>query len=119
MRFIGLLLKESLQDERVLTMVRIVKIESWPIQEPADFQPPVWTAVFFEGDTSQVDAFAQALSSALKPRWYADFSTETDRYIVFPGRIFTYPKGDAARRAEAQQYGLSLGIPERQLDWGE
>jgi hypothetical protein len=36
---------------------------------------------------------------------------------VFPGRVFRYPRGDAAAREEAKAFGRELGIPEPQLDW--
>jgi hypothetical protein len=39
--------------------------------------------------------------------------------VVFPGRIFCYPRGDKAGRADAQAYGRQLAIPEPQLDWTE
>ena len=38
-------------------------------------------------------------------------------FVVFPGRIFRYPRGDRAGRAEAEAYGRQLAIPETQLDW--
>jgi hypothetical protein len=36
---------------------------------------------------------------------------------VFPGRVFRYPRGDQASRAQAQAYGRQLAIPEPHLDW--
>jgi len=35
---------------------------------------------------------------------------------VFSGRIFRYPRGDATGRAEAQEHGRLLDIPEPQVD---
>jgi hypothetical protein len=37
--------------------------------------------------------------------------------VVFPGRVFRYRRGDEAARAQAQEHGRQLGIPEHQLDW--
>jgi hypothetical protein len=36
---------------------------------------------------------------------------------IFPGKIFRYPRGDAAAPAAAQAHGRQLAIPEHQLDW--
>jgi hypothetical protein len=33
--------------------------------------------------------------------------------------VFKYPKGDKEQRELARQFGLTLDIPERQLDWEE
>ena len=45
------------------------------------------------------------------------FESPAEDFIVFPGRIFRYPRGDEAARAQAQAYGRQLAIPEPQLDW--
>ena len=31
--------------------------------------------------------------------------------------VFRYPRGDRAARAQAEEYGRSVGVPEAQLDW--
>jgi len=52
-----------------------------------------------------------------QPGWYADFRSDTETFVVFPGRVFRYHRGDAAARAATQTYGSQLGIPQPQLDW--
>jgi hypothetical protein len=59
-------------------------------------------------------AFAGALD---QPGWYMDFRSPAETFVVFPGRIFCYPRGDGAGRADAQAHGRRLAIPEPQLDW--
>jgi hypothetical protein len=117
--FSGLLLKESLQDDGVLALVRVTKTEMWDVRNAADWQPKRWTAISFEGESERADEVAQALSRAMKPAWYANFSTATHAYVVFENKVFKYVKGDAQARAEAQAHALSVGIPESQVDWGE
>jgi hypothetical protein len=82
-------------------------------------QPPVWTVVGFEGDDDVADRLAQSLSESLLAGsgWYADFKTSQEQVVVFAGRIFRYQRGDRAGRAEAVAYGISVGVPEGQLDW--
>lgn len=119
MKFTGLLLKESLKDKSILDVIRVTKTETWDVDNAADFQPKIWTAIYFEGDENQADVIAEKLSQSLKPRWYVNISTENNVYVIFPNKVFKYTKGDKQRRAEAIKYGQSLGIPDRQLDWGE
>jgi len=116
--FTGLILAESLKDEAVLSLMRVVRREVWDVgPRAADFQPTIWNAIFVEGDAAKIAEAAEALSSALIPRWYANLSTDKTEYVVFPGRIFTHAKGDRSAASEAMEYGRSLGIPEHQLDW--
>lgn len=117
---IGLLLKESLQDLGIIDRLQVTKIETWNIQNPDPNQPPVWTAVHFEAEDGLADALAADLSRALKPEaWFIDAHTASRVYVIFPGKVFIYEKGNAEMRRAAIQHGLALGIPERQLDWGE
>jgi hypothetical protein len=120
MAFTGLVLVESLQDTSVLEGLKVTRQEAWPVAHPAEFQPPIWTALTFEGEAQRADLIAAQLSRALKPRWYTNFSTETHVYVIFPRRIFKYRRGDRAARAHAQAYARSQeGIPDWQVDWGE
>ena len=116
----GLLLQESLDDLRVLDLLRITKTETWQVGNAAEGQPPVWTALSFEAPVDQADAIAEALGGALKVKgWYINASTEALVYVIFPRKVFRYLKGDGAQRAAAQAYGRLIGIPESQLDWSE
>jgi hypothetical protein len=117
--FRGLLLRESLKEESVLGLVQVTKTEVWDVENAVDWQPKRWTAISFEGESGQADEVAEAMSRAMKPGWYANFSTETHVYVVFEDKFFKYVKGDAEARAEAQAYATSVGIPESQIDWGE
>ncbi len=38
-------------------------------------------------------------------------------FVIFPGRVFRYPRGDHAARTEAEAFAVTLGIPAPQLDW--
>ena len=115
----GLLIKESLTDTTVLTLVRITKEETWQANNTAVYQPALWTAISFAVDDDQADATAEKLSQALKPGWYINAATAVHVYVLFPDKVFKYRKGDGSQRRQAIEYGRSLGIPEPQLDWSE
>jgi hypothetical protein len=70
-------------------------------------QPPIWTNIEFEVADDEADALASALSAALdRPGWYADFRSAEWIYIVFPGRVFRYLRGNGAGQAQAQATSL-------------
>jgi hypothetical protein len=116
----GVVILESLKIGTELSRIPIVvrKISRYDVSTATTDQPPVWSVLEFEVADSQAEALAQELSGALdSPGWYADFHDDKEIFVVFPGRVFRYPRGDAAARAEAQAFGRELGIPEPQLDW--
>jgi hypothetical protein len=51
--------------------------------------------------------------------WYCEFRSADEVFVVFAGQILRYPRGEAAGRAGAIEYGRSTGVPEAQLDWPE
>ena len=122
MKYKGLLLKESLNDETVLNLINTTKTEIWDnIQNASKGQPKKWTAIYFEFEGSEEEAIikAETLSRALKEMWYMNFSTEEEIYVIYPkNKFYKYVKGDEQRKQEAINYGLSIGIPQSQLDWG-
>lgn len=119
----GVLLGESIRVGATLSGVplRIREVRRARLAEPGDNQPDVWTHILFEADDETAEPLAAALADCLAPHggWYCEFGTGTDKYVVFAGRVFRYPRGDAAGRAEAAAYGRSVGVPEPQLDWSE
>ena len=70
-KYTGLLLKESLKDENILGMLHISRVETWHVENAADFQPDIWTAIYFESDENKVDMIADRLSQSIESdgRW--------------------------------------------------
>lgn len=98
--------------------MRIIRWSRYEVSDPAEQQPPVWTAIEFEAPADASDALAGDLSDALlSPSWYVNWSSDTEATIVFPGRMFRYRRGDKAGREAAQEFGRNCGVPEPQLDW--
>ncbi len=93
-KFTGLLLKESLKDNSFLDMIEITEKQTWNVDNAADYQPKVWTAVYFKGEGNEMDEVSEKLSRSLKPKWYANISIGDKEYIVFPKKIFKYDKRD-------------------------
>ena len=98
--------------------MRIIRCSRYEVAGIADYQPPVWTLIEFEAAVSVSSALASELAgSLLSPGWYANWNSDTEATVVFPGKVFCYPRGDQTGREEAQAHGRSVGVPEPQLDW--
>jgi hypothetical protein len=118
--FEGTLIAESLRvgtDLEHLSLT-VSKISRYRAGGTTPEQPDIWTVFEFDADDAAADDLAQAFAGALdEPGWYVNFQSPAEAFVVFPGKIFRYPRGDQAGRAEAQAYGRRLAIPEPQLDW--
>jgi hypothetical protein len=116
----GTLITESLQVGANLEDLRLAvrKISRYHAQGTTPDQPDVWTVLEFQADEAGAGELAQRFAEVLdRPGWYVNFESPAENFVVFPGRVFRYPRGDQAGRAEAQAHGRRLGIPEPQLDW--
>lgn len=121
--FAGRLILESLRlgtdlQTPGLRMDRILRV---PVEGATSAQPDEWSIVDFRGPEDSADRFATQLADALEPaqHWYADLRIGTDHVVIFPGKVIRYRTGDAEAHARAIAYGVGLGIPAAQLDWGE
>ncbi len=117
----GTLIAESIRVGAEIDGVRLVarKIRRAAAGDVSVGQPELWTLIEFEADERDAEVLADALANALDQRhgWYTDFRTPDDTFVVWSGRVFRYPRGDSSGRAEAADYGRSVGVPEPQLDW--
>lgn len=116
----GVLISESLRpdadlQELGLTATRIQR-SAGGVRVPG--QPAVWTVLTFEAPDAAAPRLADTFAGALEPGpWYVDWNGDAGTHVVFAGKIFHYPHGDQAGRAEAKAYGREVGVPESQLDW--
>jgi hypothetical protein len=116
----GVILAESLKPGTVLAGhgMRLIRCSRYEVPNVAAYQPPVWTALEFEAPEESAAALAEDLAaSLLLPGWYVNWSSEAEATVVFPNKVFRYPRGDLAARQAAQEHGRQCGVPEPQLDW--
>jgi hypothetical protein len=97
------------------------RIERRPVSNPPPGQPPVWSTVEFEFPEDETERVVDALAAVLDEHggWYTNFTVDGKTFVIYAHRIFRYPAGDEAGRAEAEAYGREVGVPDRQLDWEE
>jgi hypothetical protein len=119
----GMLIAESISKDNPFKGVdlQVRKISRSDAGDVSAGQPLTWTFIEFEVDDQVVADLSEALRRSLDPSggWYCDFRTEEETFVVFAGRLFRYPRGEAEGRANAEAYGQSVGVPKFQLDWPE
>lgn len=118
--FNGSLIMESLRAGTRLSDINLVVREIYRFRPGGTTpdQPDTWSVLEFEISDEDAPRVARSFAGALGgPGWYTDFRSPAETFVVFPGRIFRYPRGDEPGRAEAQAHGRAAGVPEAQLDW--
>jgi hypothetical protein len=117
----GAIILESLREDARIGDMGLVVRELYRFRPDvtAPGLPGVWSVIEFEGPESCADQLAESLASTLSDQqgWCVEFRSQADTFIAFRGKHFRYPRGDEQGRAEAQQYGRTVGVPESQLDW--
>jgi hypothetical protein len=121
MNYKGVLIEESLADKSLLGSLKTLETIVEPVEEN-DGTPWLkqWTMRTVEVPETEIEPFAVKVSKALDnahSNWYADFKNEAWHYIIFSGKIFKVERKDPEQYEAVKRYGLSLGIPERQLDF--
>ena len=122
MNYKGTIIEESLENRDVLGGVKILSTKVEQVVEK--HKTPwlrQWTLHQVEILEDQAGAVAEEISKVLDysqgTSWYADFKNETRHYIIFQNKIFCIDRKSKEQYDEARQYGLSLGIPEYQVDF--
>ncbi len=123
MNYIGTIIEESLVDTAVLNKVKILSQKTESVTD--EHQTPwlkKWTLDKVEVSKNFAEELSREISKDLdyshKTTWYADYKNDEFHYIIFKNRIFKidlekYPE----EYHEAKEYGISLGIPEYQVDF--
>ncbi len=118
--FIGVIIEESLEKKDVLKKVKIIKTK---VEQVTDKHKTPWlkqwTLHTVEILENQAKEIAEELSKSLdsKHNWYADFKSDTHHFIIFRNKIFYIDRRSKEQYDKAKSYGISLGIPEYQVDF--
>jgi len=120
MNYIGTIIEESLENIDVLKMVKITKTKIEKVtgrhQTPWIKQ---WTVHSVEIPGNQAKDVAERISLDLdsKHAWYADFKNDINHYIIFRGKVFFIDRRNQVEYDAAKRYGISVGIPEYQVNF--
>lgn len=114
--YAGLLIKESLSDERILDFVEIKNVDIWVTNN----NPRYWTAISFVSNCME---FPEKLSKALREdsqiQWYVDLKMDNTKYIVLKDLVLKYKIGNCIEKERVIKKCIELGMPMEQLDWSE
>jgi len=116
----GVIIKESLENKNVLRNVKIVKTK---VEKVTDKHKTPWIKkwTLHNVEISEKDAekIAEEISKSLdsKHNWYADFKDGKTHFIIFRNKIFKIKRTSKEQYDKAKEYGISLGIPEYQVDF--
>jgi len=119
-KFIGIIIEESLESKELLKKLKIIKTSIEKVTK--NHKTPwikQWTLHTVEISENQADKIAKELSTLLdsKHSWYADFKNSKFHYIIFRNKIFKVDRSKQEQYSIATEYGLTLGIPNYQLDF--
>ncbi|MFH1392775.1 MAG: hypothetical protein ABIG73_00080 [Patescibacteria group bacterium] len=118
----GVIIEESLENTGVLKEVKILETEVEPVTN--EHETPwlkQWTLHTVEIPEDKAEAIAEEISHALDRghggSWYADFKNDETHFIIFRDKVFKIDRKNKEQYNEAKEYGISLGIPEHQVDF--
>ncbi|MFZ2193493.1 MAG: hypothetical protein WAV31_04590 [Candidatus Moraniibacteriota bacterium] len=116
----GIIIEESLENKEVLDKVKIISTKIEPVTD--EHKTPwisQWTLHTVDIPENTAQAIAEEISHSLDQEhdWYADFKKDTNHYIIFRDKVFFIDRNSATQYAAAKAHGLSLGIPEYQIDF--
>lgn len=121
MNYKGVIIEESLGDKSVLGEVKIVetKVETVTPEHKTPWLTK-WTLHSVEIPEEESEKVAQKLSLSfdpVHPVWYADFKNDKYHFIVYAGKVFKVDLENPVLYKDAREYGISLGIPEYQVNF--
>lgn len=116
----GVIIEESLESSAVLKDLHILSTKVEEVAE--EHKTPwikQWTLHTVEIPEDVADSIADKLSKALEEEhnWYADYKNDEYHYIIYRNKVFKVDLKNPVLYKDAKQYGISLGIPEYQVDF--
>ncbi|MFA6285100.1 MAG: hypothetical protein WC643_01040 [Parcubacteria group bacterium] len=120
MSYKGVIIEESLENKDILKNIKILNTEIEKVTKTHETPwLPQWTKHTVEISEKDAAEVAKKISHSLDRThggsWYADFKNDTHHYIIFRDKVFHVNRKSKEEYDEAEQYGLSLGIPADQL----
>lgn len=120
--FKGVIIEESLDDKDVLKKVKILETEVESVTK--EHKTPwlkQWTLRTVEIPGDKARSIAEKISKSIDLKhdnsWYADFKNNSTHFIIFRNKVFKVDRGKKEEYEIVRKYGISIGIPEYQLDF--
>lgn len=120
MSYQGVIIEESLEHKDILKDVKILStnVENVTEQHKTPWIKQ-WTLHTIEISENQAADVAEKMSKALDSEhaWYTDFKNDSFHYIIFRDKFFKVDRNKKEQYDDVITFGLSLGIPDYQLDF--
>lgn len=122
MDYKGVIIEESLGNNHILEEVKILetKVEKVTPKHKTPWLSK-WTLHTIEIPEAKAKAIAEEISKSFdyshKSAWYADFKNDRYHYIIYKDKIFKIDRRRSKEYQAATNYGISLGIPDYQVDF--
>lgn len=119
MDYQGVIIAESLKDKSFLQSIKIIKTK---IEKVTDKHKTPWlkqwTLYTVKIPKNKAEKLAKKISQNLdRNYWYSDYKNNQYHYIIFPNIIFKVDLNNPVLYQDAISFGISLGIPNYQLDF--
>lgn len=114
----GVLIKESIEDENIIDLLNIHKIELWN----TGGKPRYWTVLYFScarKDFPERIAKVMIADPENGGNWFVDFKAGNEKYIVFRDKILKYQIGNRAEKEQVCDECRKMGILDEQMNWPE
>lgn len=114
----GILIKESIEDENIIDLINVHKIELWNVGG----KPKYWTVLYF---TSDAKDFPQRIAKVIisdsngSGNWFVDFKAGNQKYIVFKELVLMYHIGNQKEKDAVCEKCRAMGISDEQMNWSE
>ena len=120
MNFKGVIIEEGLDDKSVLKKIKILntKVEKVTLKHKTPWLLQ-WRLHTVEIPEEKADEIAVEISNSLdkEHKWYADYKNDKYHFIIYRDKIFKVDLSNPVLYKEAREYGISIGIPEYQIDF--
>lgn len=106
----GVIIKESLENNSLLDLVKIVGTKKEKLEEKNKIM------IFYriEIDDNKKDEFVQRAIKSIKQSFYLHIVKEKVMYVIFKDKMFKFSRGYPELET-ARNYGKSVGIPKEQM----
>jgi len=108
-KYEGIVVEESLEDNTIVNSLNVLKVKISDDANPSDR----WHLYTVQVSKEDIDN----LSKSVKRGWYMHFWKDRKVIAIYKDKQFAFDYDDKSTWQEAIDYGLSIGIPEEQLDF--
>ena len=104
----GVIIEESLEDNSLLKLVKIIKTTESKLE--GEEEKGVWHFHSVDISNKDLDDFTKKAKKAIKPKWWMHLVNKDNMIIMLKGRAFKHKRGDKKALKKIRNYVASQGI---------